>query len=256
MLLPEVTNPMIANSRNTIPKICARRCTVVIQYLRGVSVNATLLDRDAVDLLLRHRAVACPSPCAADLLHYIETFRHLPEDRVLVVEVWRRAERDEELRAACIRARVSHRQDAGAGVPEIFVEFVLDRVTGAAAAGTLGIAALNHEAIDHTVEDGAVVETLLREVDEVLGCNGGLVLEKLDLERARCGIEGCRTVCHLCLLSNDRLSSSSSPGLCADAGERVLSVRATDGGRSRKSSARGRYPFRPAAPPGRPRSSP
>ena len=46
-------------------------------------------------------------------------FAHFAEDAVLVVEVRRRAERDEELASVCIRTAVRHREDASLRVAQL-----------------------------------------------------------------------------------------------------------------------------------------
>ena len=64
-----------------------------------------------------------------------------------------RPERDEELAAVRVRPRVGHREDAGLVVAQLRVELVGELVAGAAGALPERIAALDHEAVDHAVED-------------------------------------------------------------------------------------------------------
>ena len=68
-------------------------------------------------------------------------------------------------------------------------EFVGDRVAGAARPRTLRVPTLDHEAVNHPVEDHAVVESLFCQIDEVLRRLGREVGEELDLEGPHIGLE-------------------------------------------------------------------
>ena len=80
---------------------------------------------------------------------------------------------------------------------------VAEAVAGAAHAGAFGVAALDHEVRDHTVEDGAVVELgallgargpflgAFGEADEVGHGFGSFLVEELDDDFAFSGIERC-----------------------------------------------------------------
>src|SRR5439155_24952702 len=89
-------------------------------------------------------------------------------------------------------------------MPQRGVELVGEFVTGTAAAGAFGAAALNHEIRDHAVEDEAVVEALagLRSVgqgDEVLDRLRNQVGEQLHFELSLCGVkQGVGFVGHCC----------------------------------------------------------
>src|SRR5690606_37237991 len=87
------------------------------------------------------------------------------------------------------------------------VELVGEAVAGSADALAQWITALDHEAVDHAVEDEAVIEgragaTLsrgrvdpflraLRQADEVGDRPGRLLVEEPDRERALAGLEPC-----------------------------------------------------------------
>ena len=71
---------------------------------------------------------------------------------------------DEKLAAVGIRAGVRHRNGAGE-VEQLLVEFILEfAAEDAFAAGPVafGIAALDHEVLDHAVEEQAVIIALFR----------------------------------------------------------------------------------------------
>src|SRR5262249_40472696 len=82
---------------------------------------------------------------------------HFTEDGVLPVEPARLADRDEELRPARTGSRVGTGQQVRPAELEVRVDLVLELVPRAAPSGTRRVAALDHEAADHPVEDGAVV---------------------------------------------------------------------------------------------------
>ena len=70
-----------------------------------------------------------------------------------------------------IRAGIRH-GDRSPVVPVTRGELILYHVTGSAATGTVRIAALDHESIDDTVEDNAIVETLFYQGLEIACCDG------------------------------------------------------------------------------------
>ena len=90
-------------------------------------------------------------------LEHVETVDQLAEQRVLRWQTHAgRAGHDEELAAVGVRSGIRHRQRADlvlAGLGQL----VLEAIAGAAPAGPLGAAALDHEALDDPVEDEAVV---------------------------------------------------------------------------------------------------
>ena len=82
-------------------------------------------------------------------------------DRVLAVEEAAIVEADEELAVGAVRiVRARHRGDAA----DVRLAAELGRqigLVGAAHAGAGRVAALRHEAVDHAVEDDAVVKAFL-----------------------------------------------------------------------------------------------
>ena len=75
-------------------------------------------------------------------------------------------------------------------------ELALDAVAGAAHTGAFRVAALNHKAGDDPVEDGAVIETLLYQVDEVIHRVGGHFGIELYLDSAPGGLDGDDGILH------------------------------------------------------------
>jgi hypothetical protein len=108
--------------------------------------------------------------------------------------------RDEELGAVGVGARVGHRQQTGLVEAQLRVELVLELVPGAAPAGSRRVTALDHETVDHTVEDRVVVELglarlrvlralALGQLHEVGDGQRGVGGEELHLDVALAGVE-------------------------------------------------------------------
>src|SRR4030095_5817610 len=98
---------------------------------------------------------------AADLADDVHAAVDLSEYRVLVVEVRRGSQRDEELPTVGVGPRVRHGQDAGFAVAEAWMELVGELVAGSADTLPERVAALDHETVDHAMKDDAVVVRLL-----------------------------------------------------------------------------------------------
>ena len=163
-----------------------------------------LLDLDGGDHdRLNRTVVAIRSGrrnCLNDLLGILSG--DLTEDGVAVVQVRGRSNRDEELGTIGAGASIRHSQQEGAVKLELRVELVSELVAGAATAGTRGVAALNHETIDDTVEGGAIVEGArvgavsvfdillgaLRQTNKVSDGLGCVIAEKFDLDVTNIGV--------------------------------------------------------------------
>lgn len=163
-----------------------------------------LLDLDGGDHdRLNRTVVAIRSGrrnCLNDLLGILSG--DLTEDGMAVVQVRGRSNRDEELGTIGAGARIRHSQQEGAVKLELRVELVSELVAGAATAGTRGVAALNHETIDDTVEGGAIVEGArvgavsvfdillgaLRQANKVSDGLGCVIAEKFDLDVTNIGV--------------------------------------------------------------------
>src|SRR5207237_10511582 len=103
----------------------------------------------------------------------------LSEDRVHAFEPWRGDVRDEELGAVGIGAGVGHGQGAALELVGVALGLVLELVARPAAAGALGVAALDHEVFDDAVKREAVVEFLAGEEDEIVDGLRGVLREQL-----------------------------------------------------------------------------
>ena len=134
----------------------------------------------------------------------------LAEDGVLEVQVRGLGGGDEELAAVGVRSGVGHREQVRPVEAQLGVELVGEVVARAAGAAAQRVAALDHEVVDHPVEDGAVVERPVvfcpgarvgpllgagGQLDEVGDRLGGVVAEQVDLDVAGRGVQGGRLGC-------------------------------------------------------------
>ena len=108
--------------------------------------------------------------------------------------------RDEELAAVGARTRVGHGQDAGDVVFEVGRAFVGKLVARTTGAGALGAAALDHEIIDHAVENEIVVITPAGEIDEIGYGQWGLIGKQSQIDNALVGFDDGFQIGHGTLL--------------------------------------------------------
>jgi hypothetical protein len=127
----------------------------------------------------------------ANGINHVQTFRYLAKYGVVPVEVRRCCPgvTYEELRASGIASGVSHREHSAIVKLVLPGQFAVDVVARSAAAGTFRASALDHEVGDYPVKYQAVIETLLREGDEVLHGVGRIFLKELDLHDAFFGMD-------------------------------------------------------------------
>mmetsp|Transcript_4898 Transcript_4898/g.12065 ORF Transcript_4898/g.12065 Transcript_4898/m.12065 type:complete len:361 (-) Transcript_4898:789-1871(-) len=159
-------------------------CLVLVVHLEvgfeGVDENGRAQDLDLLFWLVRRRAL--------HPLHQVEDVEppdDAPEDRVLVVQVRTRLERDEELRAVGVEPRVGHAEQAAPFEAETGVEFVIEFAAPAALSAFAGagrVAALDHEVLDHPMEAHPVVVPLVAEGEEVLSSHGREVRANLQVQ--------------------------------------------------------------------------
>ena len=152
-----------------------------------------VFDGEFFDDDRRDRTVAegCYS---ADRTNDFHAFDDFAEYGMMAVEPRCFVEGDEELRAACVGACVCHGEDAFGRMAKAFAEFIGDGVARAARAVAVRVAALDHESVDDAMEDEAVVEAVVGEVDEVLCCFRGFVTIEFDGKGSFGRLEYCDRV--------------------------------------------------------------
>ncbi len=124
-----------------------------------------------------------------DLVHHVHAVDDHAEGGVLPVQMGGVLMHDEELAAGGVHSLGPGHAENAPGVAQVVGhavggEFALDAVAGAAHAGAVGAAALDHEAGDDPVEGQAVVKALVGQGDEVVDGVGGLVGVQLALHDA------------------------------------------------------------------------
>src|ERR1017187_3887722 len=121
-------------------------------------LRGRLNDLDANDLgRVAWHIVARIGRHARDLLHHVDILA-LSEDGVVAVEMRRGNVGNEELRAVGIGPAIGHRQASGLVELERGTELIFEAVAGITCSVTDGVATLNHEVWNDTMEDGAVVQ--------------------------------------------------------------------------------------------------
>ena len=136
-------------------------------------------------IILSGGAATAPEPGAPFLILSTQSMPDttLPHTRVLAVEEVRILEDDEELAARAVGIGGARHRDGAAHV-RLLAELGGQRVAHAAHAGAVRIAGLGHEAVDHAVEDDAVVLALARQLLDLGDVLGGEVGAHLDDDAA------------------------------------------------------------------------
>ena len=122
---------------------------------------------------------------------------------------------DEELRAACVGACVCHGEDAFGRVKEAFAEFIGDGVAGAARAVSVRVTALDHKSVDDTMEDEAIIEAFVGEVNEVLCRFRSFVTIEFDGKCSFCCLEYCDGIVGITEFGNIRIYIGCKWILCS-----------------------------------------
>jgi len=195
MAIPQATS--LRHPEASLPHVPSAEA--YFNFLRGFVYRAGLLfygfrrnDRDAFDDLLRVGAVRLMGGRGGDFFQNVITLDQFAERSVLMVEKTRVAVANEKLAAGGIRIAAPRHRNNPAHV-RMIIKLGVDHVTGAASApaifgaGVLGewIAALNHEAFDDAMEQGAVIKTLPGELLEIFDGFGRGVGPELDDHFAR-----------------------------------------------------------------------
>ena len=145
------------------------------QLFQFRQLGTVALHGDGSDLLFGQGTVLIVGLGGSDGIHNLHTGGDLAESGVLLVQVLGILVHQEELGTGGVGGGgAGHAEDTALVLDVILGEAVeqelaLDAVAGAAHAGALGTAALDHEAGDDPVEDQAVVVALLTQGNEV--CN-------------------------------------------------------------------------------------
>ena len=155
---------------------------------------------DGSDFLLHLRTVAAVGLDGGDGVHHVHAGSHLAEGGVLAVQVLGVGVHDEELAARGVGGGGTRHAENAPLVLQVVLdtvekELALDAVAGAAHAGALGAAALNHEAGNDSVEDQTIIKMVIAQVDEVADALGRFVGIQLAFDDAavfhgdlKCGI--------------------------------------------------------------------
>ena len=106
----------------------------------------------------------------------------------MIVEPWRRFVRNKKLASIGSRPGIGHRERAPLDL--VLVELVLEGVPGATRSRPRRVAALDHEVRDDAVEDELVVETVARELDEVVDGLRRVLRVELDVDRPVVRVQG------------------------------------------------------------------
>ena len=163
---------------------------VGIRQLLGLRIGFPVgVYGDGSDLLLCHRPVVGAGLGGGDGIHHIHAGSDLAKGGILAVQMLGILMHDEELAACGVGRRgAGHAQHASFVLQFILhtveEELALDAVAGAAHAGAVGAAALDHEAGNDPVEDQAVIEVMIAQIDEIIDALGGLIGVQLTLDDA------------------------------------------------------------------------
>lgn len=181
---------------------------VGIGELVGLRVSLAVgVHGDGGDLLLLDGAVGHAGLGGGDGIHHVHAGRDLAEGGILAVQVLGIGVHDEELAAGGVGGLgAGHAQHAPLVLQLILEaieqELALDAVAGAAHAGALGAAALDHKAGDDPVENQAVIEIVIAQVDEIVNALGCLLRVQLALDdTAVFHGDGKSRICHYRILS-------------------------------------------------------
>ena len=179
--------------------------------------KALFSDFDAFNHHRLYRAVTGSGGGCGDGVHNFLGLwvSDLTENGVMVGQVTScvRIHSDEELRTVGAGASIGHGQQVRTVKAQLGVELVGELVAGATATGAGGVAALDHEAINDTVEDRPVIEwtlsiasgirglVLLRALsqpDKIFNSHRGMVSKKLNGNITTIGVHNRRSgfLCH------------------------------------------------------------
>lgn len=112
--------------------------------------------------------------------HFLPIVEYLPKHGMLAIKPWCGDMSNEELRSVGVRSGIGHGEHTGTTVSQIGVEFVFKHVAGPAGSGTLGAAPLDHEILNHAVEQERIVKTFVCQFFKIGHGVGGFVVKQFD----------------------------------------------------------------------------
>ena len=176
----------------TRPRACILHYSFFVIHLKGFGLgilHAEGLHGDRLHALVLQGLVVVVPLGGHDAVGHFHALDDLAEGGVSAVQVGSLLHHDEELASGGVRPHGAGHGQHATVVGQIVLETVLgkltlDGVAGAADADALGVAALNHEAGNDTVENEAVVEALLHQRDEVVDGVGSHLGVQLGLHDA------------------------------------------------------------------------
>src|SRR5438552_3861575 len=119
----------------------------------------SLIDRDAIDHDIIDRAILRTRWDRGDPLDDVVTLDNLTEDGVATVQPRRLRDRDEELATVGVRPGIGHGQTTGSVERgSAWRTLIFESVARASRSGSRRVASLDHEVLDHAMEDGAFVQ--------------------------------------------------------------------------------------------------
>ncbi len=163
------------------------RVLLAIEMPRGRDTSVPTEDRLALDNINCDDGIAGLTITTwialTDGVEYVQTLCHLTEDSVYTVQVWCWTIGNEELAAVGVWTSICHRQHTYFVMLEFKrTGFVAELIAGTARACASWVAALHHEALDDTVEGGAIVESLAGKEDKVVDGYRSLLRKEFDLD--------------------------------------------------------------------------
>ena len=159
--------------------------TVYLRFSGGLRLD----NLDGLDGLILKGSVHHIGSNGSDAVNNVHTLYNVTECCVLSVKVLCILVYDEELRGSGVgvlcACHGNNTANVGDGVVvTVHTELALDVLLGAAHAGACGVAALNHKAVNNSVEDKAVVEAFLSQLFEIFNSNRSRSCVKLELDLA------------------------------------------------------------------------
>ena len=191
----------LQNTIGILQRIAVLESSVRIGELIRLRVGLAVgVHGDGGNLLLHLGTVVAVGLDGGDGVHHVHAGGHLAEGGILTVQMLGVGVHDEELAARGVGGGGTRHAENAPLVLQVVLdaveeELALDAVAGAAHAGALGAAALNHEAGNDSVEDQTIIKMVIAQVDEVADALGRLVGIQLALDDAavfhgdlKCGI--------------------------------------------------------------------